>query len=281
MAEFANVVKTFTAGEALAAYTRVRLSAASGTSVVYADATEEFIGVTEAAAAINESVAVKLWPGAGTFKIVAAGAVAAGAAVYTADDGEVNDVALGKSIGRALSTTTADQGILEVAPMDVAGGLVYRAVAASTALSDSTTETILSTGTYTLPVGALKAGDVLKIRAQGTATATNSTDTLTVKLYVGTEEICTTGAVDSANGDIFYIDAMVVVRTSGSSATLVACGVVANGVIGTVTAKPFLKASASEDLSGAVAVTCKGTWSVASASNSCRLDVFTVEHLPA
>lgn len=156
------------------------------------------------------------------------------------------------------------------------GGLAYRNVAASAAVTNTTTETAFDQS-VTIPAASLKAGSVLKVRAQVIATATNATDTLTLKLYVGTVEIATTGAVDVANSDIGYIDADIVFRTIGASGTLVGTGCVALGVPGTVTAKPFLKASATVDTTAALAITVQATWSVANAGNSCRLDVITVE----
>lgn len=152
----------------------------------------------------------------------------------------------------------------------------FAAVAASTAVSNTTTETAFDVYP-TIPANYLKAGDVLRVRHESIATATNSTDTLTVKLYLGSVQIATTGAVDVANNDIAYIDAQVVIRTSGASGTLVATGKTALGASGTVTAKPFYLASTSIDTTAALAVWCKATWSAASSGDSCRQDVFNIE----
>jgi hypothetical protein len=185
------------------------------------------------------------------------------------------------AIGTAVKAKANGDANVRVELNGSRAGLKYRAVAASTAITNTTTETAFSTGSYTFPAGSLRPGDVIRVLAQGTATATNGTDTLTVKLYLGTEEIASTGAVDAANGDIFYIEGDIVVRTIGATGTVVGAGTVANGVIGTAAAEPWLKASATEDLTGAVAVTVKATWSAASTGDSCRLDVFNVQLLQA
>jgi predicted RecA/RadA family phage recombinase len=154
--------------------------------------------------------------------------------------------------------------------------LLYAALAASTAVTTTTVETAFDSA-YSIAANMLKVGDVIKVRAQAIATATNSTDTLNLKLYLGTVEIAATGAVDVANNDIGYIDAEVVIRTIGAGGTLVGAGVVALGVPGTVTAKPFLKASATVDTTAAASVAVKATWSTNNAGNSVRLDVMNVQ----
>ncbi len=157
------------------------------------------------------------------------------------------------------------------------GAMMFANTAASSALTASSTETTFSTGTVTLPANNLGAGSVIRFRAQVIATATNSTDTLTVKVKIGSTVIATTGAVDVANNDIAYIEGCLIVRTAGASGTAVATGVVGLGAEGTVTAKPFKLASTTLDTTAAQAVTVSGQWSTTSGSNSCRLDVFTVE----
>lgn len=199
--------------------------------------------------------------------------------VYASDDATLTLVPTGNSyVGRVYRYVANNTAIVEFDTTGVSD-LAYSATAAGTALTNSTSETTL--GAKTISGADLRVGDVIRVLAQVIATATNSTDTLTLKLYVGTEEIVTTGAVDVANGDIGYINCDVVVRSIGASGKLAAAGLVALGVPGTVTAKPFLKAEASEDISGDVAVAVKGTWSVANAGNSCRLDVMNVQVLKA
>lgn len=176
---------------------------------------------------------------------------------------------------------TADGSLCDVLHLPITGGIIpeYSAVAASTAVTNTTVETLFDKS-VTLPADALRPGDVIKVRAQVIATATNSTDTLTLKLYIGGltgTAVVSTGAVDVANGDIGYIDAEIVVRDVGATGHIVAAGVQALGVPGTVTAKPFLLGSTVIDTTAAKVIGVSATWSVANAGNSCRLDVLNVQ----
>lgn len=183
-------------------------------------------------------------------------------------------------IGRCVADAASGDATVSVRLLRDAANQRYASAAASTAVSNTTTETAFDTA-VTIPANYLKAGDIIRVRAQAIASATNSTDTLTLKLYVGALNIATSGAVDVTNGDIGYFDFDVVVRTVGASGTVVAAGVVALGVPGTVTAKPALLASSTLDTTAANSVAVKATWSVASASDSCRLDVIDVQLIRA
>lgn len=160
----------------------------------------------------------------------------------------------------------------------VNAGVLYKNTAASAAVTNTTTETLFDKS-YTLPANALLAGDVIEIDAQAIATATNSTDTLNLKLYIGGiagTNIAATGAVDVANNDVGIIKATLVIRTIGASGTFVAEGYTSLGVGGTVTAKAFLLGSTAIDTTASKVIGVSATWSVANAGNSCRLDVLTV-----
>lgn len=160
------------------------------------------------------------------------------------------------------------------------GGVVYRSLAASTALTASSTETALDS--YTIPANTLKAGSVIRVRFQGIATATNSTDTLTVKLYIGGlsgTAVLTGTATDATNNDIVTGEALIVLRTIGASGTFVAT---ASGNIvpaATRVAVPVFQITASTtlDTTAAVDLTIGYKWSTTSGSNSCRNDIFVVE----
>jgi predicted RecA/RadA family phage recombinase len=154
--------------------------------------------------------------------------------------------------------------------------LLYSAVAASAAVSNTTVETAFDKS-VSIPANTLKAGDVIRVRAQGIATLTNSTDTLDVALRLGTTDVVVTGAVDVANNDLFFLDVDITIRTIGAGGTMVAAGHTALGAAGTVTAKPKLLASTALDTTAAISVNVSATWSVASAGNSVRLDILNVE----
>jgi hypothetical protein len=114
MSQFASAIVQLTAGEALEANRRVRLN--SSAALVYADAGERCIGVTQAAAANGATVAVKLWGQGGTQAVVATGAIAAGAPVYGTADGKVDDaIGSGMQIGVCKAAVGAG-GHAEIVP---------------------------------------------------------------------------------------------------------------------------------------------------------------------
>lgn len=161
------------------------------------------------------------------------------------------------------------------------GGLVYANTAASAAHTNSTDEALFDKQ-YSIPANTLIAGSVIKVRFQGIATATNSTDTLTVKLYIGGlagTAILTGTATDVANNDIFCGEATIVVRTAGAAGTLVAFGSSAIVPAASGTAVPVyqITASTAVDTTAAQVIGVGADWSAASASDSCRLDILTVE----
>lgn len=121
--------KTFTAGEALEAYRRVKLSSGSGVQVEYADEGEAFIGITAAKAASGEQVSVVPRSAARSYKVTAKEALAVGATLYGGDDGKVQDSADGTAQGTALEAATADGDIIEAlldngAASDISGASV-------------------------------------------------------------------------------------------------------------------------------------------------------------
>jgi hypothetical protein len=187
-------------------------------------------------------------------------------------------------LGHALTAAAADADVIDVLHSqsdenDVAAA-PYAAVAASAAITNSTAQTAFDKA-VTIPANTLKPGDVIRVRAQGIATATNSTDTLTATLRLGATDIVATPAVDVANNDVFVIDADIVIRTNGATGTLVAAGLVALGAAGTATARAAYKASTAVDTTADLSVNVTGTWSVANAGNSVRLDVLDVQVIRA
>ncbi len=185
---------------------------------------------------------------------------------------------LGKCVRAAADTDTRVRVKL-AALQDTA--LIYSADGPSNSVTNTIVETAFNKS-VTIPANRLKKGDVIRIRGQGIVTNQNATDTLTVQLKVGGTagvQIATTGAIDPATNDIFYIEADLVVRTVGVAGTIVATGLQALGTPGTVTGKPFLKASTVVDTTITQDLVVSATWSAASASNIVRLDVLDVELL--
>lgn len=161
------------------------------------------------------------------------------------------------------------------------GGVAYRNLAASAAHTNTVTEALFD-AQYSIPANTLKVGSVIKIRFQGIATSTNSSDTLTIKLYIGglTGTALLTGtATDVANDNIFCGEATVVIRTVGVSGTFVAYGSHSEVPAASGTATPVYEITASStiDTTAAQVIGVGADWSVASASNSARLDILVVE----
>lgn len=103
--------RQFLAGEAIANKRLVKLS---GSSIIYADAGDDFIGVSEYAISNAEYGAVRLKNAEGTFEVTASGAITAGVDIFAADDGKVSMTPGGKVIGQAIEAATADGDIIEV-----------------------------------------------------------------------------------------------------------------------------------------------------------------------
>lgn len=163
----------------------------------------------------------------------------------------------------------------------VASLVAYSNEGASTAISNTTTETAFSTS-YSIAANSLEPGQVIKIRWQGIATATNATDTLTIKVYLGGLAgtlLFTHAATDVADNNVFSGEYTLVVRTVGATGTVVGYGVGKSipAAEGTATYKDDILASTTLDTTAANDVAISATWSVASAANSCRLDVLVVE----
>ncbi len=124
--------KSFVAGTDLEAYRRVKLSSGN---VVYADAGEEFIGVTARKALSGEFVAINLRSASRTYKMVANGAITAGVTIYGALGGKVSASASGVAQGTALEAATADGGIIECFQNNGVAGAID---GATTAIGDPT-----------------------------------------------------------------------------------------------------------------------------------------------
>lgn len=169
----------------------------------------------------------------------------------------------------------------------VIGGLASNSVAASTAVTSTATETAFDT-LYAIPANTLKAGTMIKVRWAGIITAANGTDTGTFKLYLATNTTAgslagiaftTTTATDMTANDIVTGEAVVTVRTAGSSGTLVAVSnhtkVEAASNTATVVSVLTNSTAVNTQTVQTVAVSC--TFNSTNAGNSARLDILGVE----
>lgn len=180
---------------------------------------------------------------------------------------------------KASSASPQCVGIQLLEPQQSSGGAMSVAVADETALTNTTTETTL--GSYVLPAGFVtQVGQRFDIMARVDVTSGNATDTLTLKAYIGSTLIGETVAVDVTNGGgdigVFKLDG--VVRVVGATGKLYVGGMAGLGVPATATMRPTgTVGEATVDWTAAQTLSIKGTWSVASASNSCKLTMLTVK----
>lgn len=104
--------KSFTASTAIAKYLRVALSA--GQLIAAGAAVPEIGTLEDASFAAGDVRAVRLRSAAGTVKMVASGAITAGAYCFGAASGKISASAGGTPIGIALEAASADGDVIEV-----------------------------------------------------------------------------------------------------------------------------------------------------------------------
>ena len=176
--------------------------------------------------------------------------------------------------GRVTTTDGVSGGTARVV-----GGVAYRGVAASSAVTNTTTETLFDIS-YTTPANTLKAGSVVTIKWQGIATATNATDTLAIVLYIGGlagTALTTLAATDVANSDIFSGEMELTIRTAGTGGTFVASGWSSDFT--SASSEAVVRewvASTVVDTTAAQVIGVGAKWGAAATGNSCRLDYLTV-----
>jgi len=168
------------------------------------------------------------------------------------------------------------------------GGLVKQGaatfvntVADSTAITNTVSETTFSNGTFVIPKNSVNVGDVIRFSGQVAFPSTNSTDTATLKLYLGATQLFTTGALDVANGDVITFEGRIVIRTVGATGTYIAYGTYNIGVPGTATSRAWALAETVGDFTADQTVAAKLTWSVANAANQAILRSFTGDSVNA
>ena len=116
---YTDSTKAFIAGEALAAYRLVKIE--SGTTmdppeVVYADAGEDAIGMTQYAVEDGAAINVQLLNKPGTCELACAvsSAIARGTVLYVANDGKASDASSGSVLGVSMQAAVTGE-IIEVA----------------------------------------------------------------------------------------------------------------------------------------------------------------------
>jgi hypothetical protein len=167
---------------------------------------------------------------------------------------------------------------------------VYGATAASTALSNFTSQRAFDNGYFTIPANTLQVGSQIRIRFQGIQTAVNGTDTMQPILSIGVTlgaslavtggtALLTTTATAGANGLVFHGEYNLSIRTVGSSGTMIGWGVYKKvpAAEATYSAVDDILASTTIDTTAAQIIAVGLAYGAASSSNSTRLDHFTVD----
>lgn len=165
----------------------------------------------------------------------------------------------------------------------VGNGLVGNGlVAASTAVTNTvTTEQTFTGASVTIPADSLKVGDVISGVCQGVVSASASTDTLTVKIKIGTNVIALTASPDVATGDVFVVMWSIKVRTVGASGTAVTAALHFIGTPSLVAAATDIPsgsalASFTLDTTAATTISASGTWSATNATCTANVEIFDV-----
>ena len=167
-----NMFGTFTAGEALEAFRRVRLSAATEKTIVYADAGEPHIGVTQDVVASGSQAEIKMANAPGTFKVTASAAITVNAKVYGAADGKVSETVSGSVLFIAREAASANNAVIEcfaASHADARGG-----AAALRDFQDSVTNRL------TAPTGSDTVGDRILVIATASGVFTGQENNIAV-----------------------------------------------------------------------------------------------------
>lgn len=154
-----------------------------------------------------------------------------------------------------------------------AGQFVFqRLQALGAAHTNTTTETALGSGSFTVPAGALKPGMVWGMRWHVYCDVTSSTTTLTLKPYVGATEVSalSLSAVDVDTNHSAMIELDIWALDAPGTVTLYYTGrrKALSAAVGTV--QEFSGLLTSVDTTAAITLSIKATWSAAD-TNSCRL----------
>lgn len=206
--------------------------------------------------------------------MIANGAITVGHKVYAAASGKV--ASTGRVLeGVALTAASADGDYIQVMPEQNVD-INYCTVAdSSTDLNTTAVETTWGQ-TLAIPANSLTAGDILDIDFMAYCVSVNATPTLTAKLYIGSTNIITSGAVSVIATDTIVGSAQLVIRTAGASGTCIATGYCSTTATATVTMKKVYLASTTIDTTAAQTIDVKGTWSASHASNQAKLGLLRV-----
>ena len=158
------------------------------------------------------------------------------------------------------------------------GGSIYINTADSSAVANTTTETLFNRS-YTLPVNSLTIGKSVRVTAGGKySVATSTNPTIRFRVKIGSSVACDSGqftiAQDSTN-NAWWVDCIIVTRTLGAGGTGSA-----NGFVGIYNPQSFLPDFLPTTNNGTFAIDTTATnvvgasveWGTANASNTATLE---------
>lgn len=268
---------TLTTAEVIEKNRLVRLDGSG--NLVYCDAGEVPLGPGGERTVSGFPIAVDLLVNKpGTVMLTASGAISAYADVYSDADGKITSTKNSVKVGKALEAATSDGDWIEVLPDLKQFGLIYANVADATGIGASSSAEADFDVIYTLPIGILQAGDVLRIKASGICEGEDSTPQARIKLYLGTQAIAEVINAAVATSDQFLIEADITIRVAGASGTLKWQGI---QMLDAIKSAPegFAPAEAGEDISGAIVIKVAGKFDAVHAGNVLTLERLTVELL--
>jgi hypothetical protein len=171
--------------------------------------------------------------------------------------------------------SNGDGSFISVGPLS--NGILYRSVAASTAVTNTVSTEQDFSLTYTIPANSLRIGDRITMRGHAVVSATAGADTLTARVYIGSQLIATLTGIDAVTSDTVMFETVLTVRTIGAGGTFVAETNFIIGATGTATMKHSALASTAIDTTTAKILKASGQWSATSATCTVALQSLSVD----
>jgi hypothetical protein len=160
------------------------------------------------------------------------------------------------------------------------GGLVYSATSASDNLlaSAGASAHVDFAQKYAMPANTLNAGTVIRVKGSVNATDASGTDTLEVKVLLGTTALTTSTAFDpDAAADFVRFDCTIVGRAAAGAAAAVVAECNWTSEDGTTYASGAnILATTNFATNGALDVKASAKWSSTTANTNARLETFNV-----
>lgn len=262
----------------IGAYLRVRQEPTTG-GVTLAGPDDDTIGITDEPTLLaGDFVEVAMTTFPGTRKVVCASTCNPGDHLFPTTNGQVdtsaggglgtNGSAIGPCAFIALESCATAGGVVEALPWtEVLGtGLVFSQIADSATLTATATETDYGVD-CTVPANDLRVGDVISIRARVVQIAENASDTLAIKLYLGSVTLVSMAAAALTANQETLIAGEFIVTAIGSTGKVQGSALTVQGTVGTATAREASLASTTIDTTGANKIKVTGTYSSNNAGN--------------